>query len=713
MTSRPPRCHGHCAAPNRARAGGKRARSRGLEVLMSSAVEGARDMCRLLLLLLLLALAAMAAAAGSVTGGAAVPGWSGSGSRAEGDVGCSKDEFQCLNGLCISVLVLCNGRDDCSDWSDEQNCTLSEIAVQLGKCGEFEFLCDTGQCIELQSVCDNFPDCTDGSDEANCNQNECLEANGKCSDYCWDLPLGYECACPAGLELINHFTCVDVDECRDSNVCDQICVNLHGSYKCECYQRYQRDPHSDACRAAGEEPFLIFTNHGSIRKLNINGMEHEELTDSLENAETLAVYVALSTIYWSDATHEGIFSKSMGQESKQIISDVQRIGGIAVDWIYGHIYWTEAAAGTLSFSTLDGLRRKTLFCMNLVEPAAVVVDPYSGVLYWADLGASAKIEKAGMDGADRRVLISIRIEKPTGLALDFIKNRLYWMDSGLHELFYSDLNGHFQRSILHSKKYLTNPFGLAVFENHIYWSDEESKTLFSADKFTGANVTSLAQNLTEPRSLVVYHKLIQPLGQNWCVEAHAACEFLCVPAPHTAQRYACLRPDDMKSDKTGRRCEIEMNRGISQDEEVDSSAWEDDGADSGGSQEEMDSGPSLEEEGGKSDSSEEEGGKTNLSEKEGEKSSPSEEVETNSSPTQREEKPKAADLAYLDAVSVGIIAIIVVLSGTAMCCAAVHWRVLYSRNKEPRCFSPVPLEAENSLIYSEQGSDAISQRSLL
>lgn len=127
-----------------------------------------------------------------------------------GDVGCSKDEFQCLNGHCISVLVLCNGRDDCSDWSDEQNCTLSEcgphefqcsnssvciskyrlcdsqqdchygddesddlckeIAVQLGKCGEFEFLCDTGQCIELQSVCDNFPDCIDGSDEANCSK---------------------------------------------------------------------------------------------------------------------------------------------------------------------------------------------------------------------------------------------------------------------------------------------------------------------------------------------------------------------------------------------------------------------------------------------------------------------------------------------------------------------------------------------------------------
>ncbi|XP_072924992.1 very low-density lipoprotein receptor-like [Hemitrygon akajei] len=580
--------------------------------------------------------------------------------RTEGAVGCSEDELLCLNGRCVSVLMLCNGKDDCNDWSDEQNCTKSECghhefqcnnssiciskyllcdshqdcpsgddesddlckdtAMQLGNCGEYEFHCNTGQCIGLQSACDNFPDCTDGTDEANCDRNECLEENGKCSDYCWDLPLGYECACPSGLELINHFTCI------------------------------------------GEEPFVIFTNQGDIRKLSINRMEYEDLADNLKNAETLATDIASSTIYWSDATNQGIFSKSMDRESKLIIRDVQRIGGIAVDWIYGHIYWTESEVRMLSFATLDGLTRKTLFSENLVKPAAVVVDPYSGVVYWADVGKPAKIERAGMDGVGRSTLVSIGIEKPTGLSLDFIKNRLYWVDAGLHEVFYLELNGYHQRSVLHSKKYLTNPFGLAVFENCIYWSDEESRTLYSAEKFTGANVTMLAQNLTEPRGLVMFHKLMQPTGKNWCVEGRADCEFLCVPALHIPQHYACLCPDNLKPDETGHGCRVEVNWSPSQEEGMDSS----------------------------------------VSQEEGENSDMS-----------QEEKYKGVDLSNFDGVSVGIIAAIVLLTGTVVSCVTVHWRMIFSRIKKSRCYSPVRLSADSSLIYNEQYTETISQHSLL
>ncbi|XP_051894210.1 low-density lipoprotein receptor-like [Pristis pectinata] len=279
------------------------------------------------------------------------------------------------------------------------------------------------------------------------------------------------------------------------------------------------------------------------------------------------------------------------------------------------------------------------------------------LLYWADVGEPAKIEEAGMDGVGRRILVSIGIEKPTGLALDFIKNRLYWVDAGLHELFYSDLNGHYRRSVFDSKKYLTNPFALAVFENRVYWSDEESKTLYSADKFTGANVTVLAQNLTEPRGLVLFHKLMQPVVKNWCVEARAACEFLCVPAVDAAQHYACLCPDNMKPDETGHSCRMEMNWSMSQEE----------GEDSGTSQEEGDDSSTSKEEG-------------------------------EDSGTSQEEKSNRADLSYLDAVSIGIIAVIVFLTGTVMCCATVHWRMIFSRVKKSRCYSPVHLAAENSAM---------------
>ncbi|XP_038633061.1 very low-density lipoprotein receptor-like isoform X3 [Scyliorhinus canicula] len=666
--------------------------------------------------------------------------------------GCSENEFLCRNGHCVSAMMLCNGIDDCNDQSDERNCSVAacglhefqcsnstvcipkyqlcdgnhdcasgtdesdhlceEKAMQPGSCGELEFICRSGQCIELQSACDNFPDCSDGSDEVNCNRNECLEANGKCSDYCWDLPLGYECACPTGLDLINHFICDDVDDCRNSDLCDQICVNLHGSYLCDCYQGYQKNPHTGTCQATGEEPFMIVTNHRDIKRINMNRMEYLEIADGLDNARALSLDISSSTIYWSDETRRGIFRMSIDQnrrDIRQILGDVQRVGGIAVDWIYSHIYWTDSGAKTLSLATLDGLKRKTLFSKNLMEPAAIAVDPESSFLYWADIGEPPKIEKAGLNGAGRRILVNIGIEKPTAIALDHIKKRLYWADSGLHELFYTDLNGQRQSSVFHSQKYLANPFGLAVFEDCAYWSDVEGKAVYSANKFTGTNVKVLASDLTEPRGLVVFHKLMQPIVLNWCVREHAACEYLCVPAPYTDQNYACLCPDGMIPDSTGHTCGKETNSSTPSQERGDSST---------SSQERGDSSTSSQERGDSSTSSQDREDSSTSSQERGDSSTSSQEREDSGTSSQERSdsgtsSQEEIDPDHLDAVSVGIIALIVVLIGIVMCCAAVHWRMILGHVKISRCYSPVHLNAENSMICNGQRMDSVSQQSLL
>lgn len=44
----------------------------------------------------------------------------------------------------------------------------------------------------------------------------------------------------------------DIDECQDPDVCSQLCVNLEGSYKCDCEEGFQLDPHTKACKAVGE-----------------------------------------------------------------------------------------------------------------------------------------------------------------------------------------------------------------------------------------------------------------------------------------------------------------------------------------------------------------------------------------------------------------------------------------------------------------------------
>jgi len=51
---------------------------------------------------------------------------------------------------------------------------------------------------------------------------------------------------------------------------------------------------------------------------------------------------------------------------------------MAVDWIYNHIYWIDAAYKHVKVVNLDGSLRKTLIDTNLVHPRAIVVHPNEG-----------------------------------------------------------------------------------------------------------------------------------------------------------------------------------------------------------------------------------------------------------------------------------------------------------------------------------------------
>ena len=84
-------------------------------------------------------------------------------------------------------------------------------------------------------------------------------------------------------------------------------------------------------------------------------------------------------LYWSDSSRDEIFRAHLnGSAQEQVVDQMVRPDGIAVDSVGRNLYWTDRLGNRIEVSRLDGSFRKTLVYQNLNDPVDIVLDMKNG-----------------------------------------------------------------------------------------------------------------------------------------------------------------------------------------------------------------------------------------------------------------------------------------------------------------------------------------------
>ncbi|ELW62289.1 Low-density lipoprotein receptor-related protein 2 [Tupaia chinensis] len=468
---------------------------------------------------------------------------------------CHEHQFTCQNGRCINEAYVCDGQNDCGDDSDE----LSHLChTPEATCPPHQFKCDNGHCIEMVKVCNHLDDCSDNSDEKGCGINECQDPSiSGCDHNCTDTPTSFYCSCLPGYKLMSDKrTCVDIDECKETPfVCSQKCENVVGSYICKCAAGYIREPDGKTCRQNSNiEPYLIFSNRYYLRNLTVDGQFYSLILQGLGNVVSLDFDRVEKRLYWIDIQRHVIERMFLNKTNREIIINhrLPAAEGLAVDWVARKLYWVDINLNSMFVSNLDGGYRRTLaqhcvdanntFCFD--NPRGIALHPQYGYVYWTDWGHRAYIARVGMDGTNKSVIISSKLEWPNGITIDYTNDLLYWADAHLGYIEYSDLEGRHRHTVYDGT--LSHPFAMTIFEDSVYWTDWNTRTVEKGNKYDGSDRTTLVNTTHRPFDIHVYHPYRQPIVSNPCGTNNGGCSHFCL-IKAGGKGFTCECPDDFQT----------------------------------------------------------------------------------------------------------------------------------------------------------------------
>uniref|UniRef100_A0A8C0GL26 Uncharacterized protein n=1 Tax=Chelonoidis abingdonii TaxID=106734 RepID=A0A8C0GL26_CHEAB len=295
---------------------------------------------------------------------------------------------------------------------------------------------------------------------------------------------------------------------QNNGGCQQLCLfRGNGQRTCACAHGMLAE---DGVSCRDYDGYLLYSERTILKSIHLSD-ESNLNAPGLNNAVALDFDYREQMIYWTDVTTQGSMIRRMHINGSNVLhrTGLSNPDGLAVDWVGGNLYWCDKGRDTIEVSKLNGAYRTVLVNSGLREPRALVVDVQNGYLYWTDWGDHSLIGKIGMDGTNRSVIVDTKITWPNGLTLDYINSRIYWADAREDYIEFASLDG----SNRHIGEDIPHIFALTLFEDYIYWTDWETKSINRAHKTTGANKSMLISTLHRPMDIHIYHAYRQPDGE--------------------------------------------------------------------------------------------------------------------------------------------------------------------------------------------------------
>lgn len=318
-----------------------------------------------------------------------------------------------------------------------------------------------------------------------------------------------------------------INPCGGNNGgCSHLClIHLNHTYKCDCPHIMRLSKDNKTCVV--NEKVLLIARNNEIRGVDIlQPYYHTIPTISIPQVLSpvqIEYLAANSTLFWADFHINEIKRTSLTHGPSETLLDtgLQNPSGLAVDWI-SELLFISSKVGIMVSNLKGEYITKIIDNVNVLS---VCVDPPTGNLYWiSSVNDTETVETSNMDGSNRKTVVSNLKSNSKSLTVDAKASKLFWISE--LNVYNSNFDGSNLQKLNLSENISVS--AITVYQNKLFYSDDNTQSIRSVDKLTGNNDYILRNSTGSVLALRIYDPSEQQ-GSHPCSVFRGGCQHLCLP----------------------------------------------------------------------------------------------------------------------------------------------------------------------------------------